>query len=63
MSQFPTLSATTLAAINTVGRWLAQNGLRGISPFSQIAWYLAGNAAILPSTPPVGSRKSNRFPC
>ncbi|MFV9372878.1 YdcF family protein, partial [Raoultella ornithinolytica] len=29
MSQFPTLSATTLAAINTVGRWLAQNDFTG----------------------------------
>lgn len=25
MRQFPTLSATTLKAINTVGQWLAQN--------------------------------------
>lgn len=37
MSQFPTLSATTLAAINTVGQWLAQSDFTGTSRFSQIA--------------------------
>lgn len=37
MRQFPPLSSTTLAAINTVGRWLAQNDFAEISRCGQIA--------------------------
>ena len=41
MSQFPILSAATLAAINTVGRWLAQNDF-----MESDCVILAGNAVI-----------------
>nr|EIP1105383.1 YdcF family protein [Citrobacter freundii] len=46
MSQFPTLSATTLAAINTVGRWLAQNDFTGNITVQSDCVILAGNAVI-----------------
>lgn len=46
MRQFPSLSVTTLEAINTVGRWLAQNdiGEEGAVPSDCVI--LAGNAVI-----------------
>ncbi|MDM3324422.1 YdcF family protein [Citrobacter sp. Cb080] len=46
MSQFPTLSATTLAAINTVGRWLTQNDFTGNITVRSDCVILAGNAVI-----------------
>lgn len=46
MSQLPTLSATTLAAINTVGRWLAQNDFTGNITVQSDCVILAGNAVI-----------------
>ena len=46
MSQFPTLSATTLAAINTVGQWLAQSDFTGDITVQSDCVILAGNAVI-----------------
>ena len=46
MSQFPTLSATTLAAINTVGRWLAQNDFTGNISVQSDCVILAGKGSV-----------------
>ncbi|AWS96855.1 YdcF family protein [Citrobacter werkmanii] len=46
MSQFPTLSATTLAAINTVGQWLAQSDFTGGITVQSDCVILAGNAVM-----------------
>jgi hypothetical protein len=54
MRQFPPLSATTLAAINTVGQWLAQNDFAENITVQTDCVILAGNAVIRPSMQPVG---------
>ncbi|POT55227.1 hypothetical protein C3432_23345 [Citrobacter amalonaticus] len=46
MRQFPTLSDTTIKAINTVGRWLAQDDFSGEAPYPADCVILAGNAVI-----------------
>ncbi|HEB0857179.1 TPA: YdcF family protein [Citrobacter braakii] len=46
MRQFPTLSATTLKAINTVGQWLAQNDFGETIAVQSDCVILAGNAVI-----------------
>lgn len=46
MRQFPPLSASTLAAINTVGQWLAQNDFAENITVQTDCVILAGNAVI-----------------
>lgn len=46
MRQFPTLSAPTLAAINTVGQWLAQSDFVDHAAIQADCVVLAGNAVI-----------------
>lgn len=45
-TQFPALSGTTLQAVNTVGKWLAQNDFPGEQPYPSDCVVLAGNAVI-----------------
>ncbi|HFZ8993390.1 TPA: YdcF family protein [Citrobacter freundii] len=44
--QFPALSAATLQAANTLGRWLAQDDFSGETPYRVDCVVLAGNAVI-----------------
>ena len=46
MRPFPSLSVTTLEAINTVGRWLAQNDIGEEIAVPSDCVILAGNAVI-----------------
>ncbi|MBS6488067.1 MAG: YdcF family protein, partial [Citrobacter freundii] len=46
MCAFPALSDATLAAINTVGRWLAQNDFMENITVQSDCVILAGNAVI-----------------
>lgn len=62
MSQFPILSAATLAAINTVGRWLAQNDFMENITVQSDCVILAGNAVIPTIDAACRIAKNNRFP-
>lgn len=46
INPFPTLSATTIDAINVIGRWLAQDDFSGGVPYQADCVILAGNAVI-----------------
>lgn len=46
INPFPTLSASTIDAINVIGRWLAQDDFSGEAPYQADCVILAGNAVM-----------------